>query len=159
MPLFSDVHALQSILPVKGCLIGLDHGRKSIGIAVSDFERRIASPLATVSEKKFTARAQRILTICSTRVASGIVLGLPLNMDGTQGRQCQSVRAFAYNLQKWTEIPIAFADERLSTSESYDVLTELGVGNASKNAKSHSVAASIMLQRALDELVNSVGTR
>ena len=159
MAVFHDLRDFCGQLPPKGCLIGIDHGNKSIGIAVSDFERRIASPVRTIQDKKFRARADRILADCSDRSAAGIVLGLPLNMDGTQGRQCQSVRAFAHNLKQLTELPITFWDERLSSAEADQLLSDLRMKRRARTESIHRVAAAVMLQWALEEMLRLEDSR
>ncbi len=152
MPVFSDLREFAGRLPAFGCLIGVDHGSKSVGIAASDHERRIASPILTIKEKKFRARADRILAVCRDRSAAGIVLGLPLNMDGTQGPQCQSVRAFAFNLKLLTELPMTFWDERLSSNEANQSVTDLGMKKRRRSEAVHRIAAAMMLQWAMDEI-------
>src|ERR1700750_160783 len=102
-------------LPPRGSLLGLDVGTKTIGIATSDADRRLATGVETIIRKSFTEDAKRILALASERRCAGFVLGLPLNMDGSEGPRAQSVRAFARNFSKLTELPIAFWDERLST--------------------------------------------
>src|SRR3569833_3298966 len=103
-------------LPARGSLIGLDLGTKTIGVAVSDPDRRIATAVETVARKAFTADAKRVLALAAERNAVGFVLGLPINMDGSEGPRAQSPRAFARNFAKLTESPIALWDERLSTA-------------------------------------------
>lgn len=152
MPIYSKLPEFVEKLPLNGGLVAVDFGRKSIGVAISDDARHIASPLLTISEKKFQARADRILAICNQRAAAGIVFGLPLNMDGTQNAQCQAVRAFAFNLNQQTELPIAFWDERLSSSEADHFMVKMGVKKSNRKATIHQVAASIILQWFLDEL-------
>src|SRR6202047_4189334 len=101
--------------PERGALIGLDLGTKTIGVAVSDPDRRLATGVETIQRKAVKADAARLLKIASERTASGFVLGLPINMDGSEGPRAQSTRAFARNLSKLTELTIALWDERLST--------------------------------------------
>ena len=96
--------------------LGLDLGEKTIGVAASDATRMIASPLVLIRKTKFTQDAEAVLKLMDGRKASGLVIGLPLNMDGTEGPRAQSCRAFARNLQRLREVPVAFQDERLSTS-------------------------------------------
>src|SRR5882672_10514882 len=103
-------------LPARGALIGLDLGTKTIGVATSDPDRRLATTVETIARKTFSADAARILALAAERRAAGFVLGLPINMDGTEGPRAQSTRAFARNLTKLTELPIALWDERLSTA-------------------------------------------
>ena len=109
-----DLIALPSFLPRQGSLIGLDLGEKTIGVAVSDATRSIASPLETIRRTKFTADIVRMFELMNSRGAVGIVIGLPINMDGTEGPRCQSSRAFARNVLRVKDLPIAFWDERMS---------------------------------------------
>ena len=108
-----DVAAL---IPPRGALIGLDLGTKTIGVAASDPDRRLATGVETIARKTFTADAQRLLALAAERKAVCFVLGLPINMDGSEGPRAQATRAFARNLAKLTSIPILFWDERLSTA-------------------------------------------
>ncbi len=103
-------------LAARGALLGLDLGTKTIGVAVSDPDRRLAAGVETIARKNFTADAQRLLALAAERKAVGLVLGLPVNMDGSEGPRAQSTRAFARNLAKLTGLPIALWDERLSTA-------------------------------------------
>ena len=110
------VSELLSQLPARGALIGLDVGTKRIGVATSDPDRRLASPVETITRRTFAVDAARILALVAERKAVGFILGLPINMDGSEGPRAQSTRAFARNLARLTELPIAFWDERLSTA-------------------------------------------
>ena len=103
-------------LPPRGALIGLDLGTKTIGVAASDPERKLATAVETIARKTFTTDAQHLLALAAERNAVGFVLGLPINMNGSEGPRAQSTRAFARNLGKFTELPIALWDERLSTA-------------------------------------------
>src|SRR5262250_2657208 len=105
-----------AMLPQRGALIGLDLGSKTIGVAASDPDRRVAAPVETISRQRFNIDARRILDLAAERRAAGLVLGLPINMDGSEGPRAQSTRAFARNLSNHTELPIALWDERLSTA-------------------------------------------
>src|SRR5438270_5265129 len=104
------------LLPPRGALAGLDLGTKTIGVAASDPDRRLAAGVETIARKTFTADAERLLALAAERKAAGFVLGLPVNMDGSEGPRAQSARAFARNLARLTELPIALWDERLSTA-------------------------------------------
>src|SRR6202047_2117306 len=115
MPVLALMEAA-ALLPARGALIGLDLGTKTIGVASSDPDRRLAAPVETVARKRFGVDAQRLLDLAAERRAIGFVLGLPINMDGTEGARAQSTRAFARNLAKLTALPIALWDERLSTA-------------------------------------------
>jgi putative holliday junction resolvase len=108
-------NALRSLPPNRPA-IGIDLGTKTIGVAVSDITRLIASPRETIARRKFGADAKRLLEIAADARAAVIVVGLPLNMDGSEGPRAQSARAFARNLAKLTAIPIVFWDERLSSA-------------------------------------------
>src|SRR6187549_81076 len=112
------------LLPARGALIGLDLGTKTIGVAASDPDRRLASGVETIARKTFTVDADRILVLAAERRAVGFVLGLPLNMDGSEGPRAQSTRSFARNLSGRTALPILFWDERLSTSAVTRMLIE-----------------------------------
>ena len=140
------------LLGPRGALIGLDLGTKTIGVAVSDPDRKIATAVETVARKAFTADAQRVLALAAERAVVGIVLGLPINMDGSEGPRAQSTRAFARNLTRLTELPIAFWDERLSTAAVERTLIEADVSRARRAAVIDQHAAMFILQGALDRL-------
>ena len=133
-------------------LMGLDLGEKTIGVAVSDRMRGVASPLETVRRKKFTLDSARLLEIVADREIGGILLGLPKNMDGTEGPRCQSTRAFARNLSRLTDLPIGFWDERLSTVAAEKALLEADTTRKRRGQVIDHVAASYILQGALDRL-------
>ena len=133
--------------------LGLDLGEKTIGVAVSDTIRMIASPLSLVRKTKFTNDAQAVLKLMAGRKASGLVIGLPLNMDGTEGPRAQSCRAFARNLQRIRAVPCAFWDERLSTSAVERFLIgELDLTRKRRANVVDRTAAAWILQGALDRL-------
>jgi len=138
--------------PSRGVLMGLDLGTKTIGVATSDPDRRIATAVETVARKTFTADAKRLLALAGERNAVGFVLGLPLNMDGSEGPRAQSTRAFARNLAKLTELPIALWDERLSTAAVERTLIEADVSRSRRAAVIDQHAAMFILQGALDRL-------
>ncbi|MCG7521358.1 Holliday junction resolvase RuvX [Ruegeria sp. Ofav3-42] len=133
-------------------LMGLDLGEKTIGVAVSDRMRGVASPLETVRRKKFTLDSARLLEIIADREIGGVILGLPKNMDGTEGPRCQSTRAFARNLSRLTEVPIGFWDERLSTVAAEKALLEADTTRKRRGQVIDHVAAGYILQGALDRL-------
>ena len=139
-------------LPPAGKLLGLDLGTKTIGIATSDGMRYSATPLETIARTKFTADAERLKTLITQNAAVGIVLGLPLNMDGSEGPRAQSTRAFARNLAKLVDIPIAFWDERLSTSAVTRTLIEADIRRDKRAQVVDKLAAAYILQGALDRL-------
>lgn len=139
-------------LPASGKLLGLDLGTKTIGIAVSDALRFTATPLATIQRTKFTADAARLGELVAANNAVGIVFGLPLNMDGSEGPRAQATRAFARNLTQKIPIPIAFWDERLSTSAVERMMIEADLRRDRRAEVVDKLAASYILQGALDRL-------
>jgi len=139
-------------LPARGTLIGLDLGTKTIGVAASDPDRKLATGVETVARKTFTADARRILALAAERLAVGFVLGLPVNMDGSEGPRAQSTRAFARNLSRLTELPIALWDERLSTVAVERELIAADVSRKKRAAVIDQHAAAFILQGALDRL-------
>ncbi len=140
------------VLPARGALIGLDLGTKTIGVASSDPDRRLASGIETIARKTFTADAARLLALAAERNAVGFVLGLPLNMDGSEGARAQSTRSFARNLSRLTDLPIALWDERLSTMAVERTLIDHDVSRAKRAAVIDEHAAIFILQGALDRL-------
>ena len=139
----------------KGALMGLDLGTKTIGVAVSDPMWSVASPLETVKRTKFTADAARLGEIAAARRVGGVILGLPVNMDGTEGPRAQSTRAFARNLAAlpaFDGIEIGFWDERLSTVAAERALLEADTSRARRSQVIDHVAAGFILQGALDRL-------
>ncbi len=146
---FADaIAALPSQVPV----LGLDLGTKTIGVAVSDITRQIATPIATIARKKFTEDARLLLALAQERKVGLIVLGLPLNMDGSEGPRVQSTRAFARNLEKLTPIPITYWDERLSTAAVQRMLIGADASRARRAEVVDKLAAAYILQAALDTL-------
>lgn len=139
-------------LPARGALIGLDLGTKTIGVATSDPDRKLATAVETIARKTFTADAKRIIGLAAERAAVGFVLGLPINMDGSEGPRAQSTRAFARNLAKLTELPIALWDERLSTAAVERELIDADVSRKKRAAVIDQHAAVFILQGALDRL-------
>lgn len=149
MPEFAEAVAR---LPRKIPIIGLDLGTKTIGVAITDLTRRIASPLETIARKKFSIDAARLLELAAREKAGLIVLGLPLNMDGSEGPRAQSTRAFVRNLEKLTDIPMAFWDERLSTMAVEKAMIAAGASRAKRSGHIDKLAATYILQSALDSL-------
>jgi putative Holliday junction resolvase len=146
------VSDLPSRLPVRGALIGLDVGTKRIGVATSDPDRQLASPVETIARRSFALDAARLLALAAERKAVGLVLGFPVNMDGSQGPRAQSVRAFARNLLRLTDLPIALWDERLSTAAVERALITQDVSRARRAKVIDQHAAAFILQGALDRL-------
>jgi putative Holliday junction resolvase len=143
-------------LPSRGVLIGLDLGTKTIGVAASDPDRRIATAVETVARKTFSKDAERLLALAAERKAAAFVLGLPINMDGSEGPRAQSTRAFARNLSELTELPIALWDERLSTAAAERTLIAADVSRSKRAAVIDQHAAMFILQGALDRLARTI---
>ena len=142
------------LLPARGALIGLDLGTKTIGVAVSDPDRKLAAGVTTVARKAFTADANAVLALAAERRAAGYVLGLPVNMDGSEGPRAQSTRAFARNFARLTAVPIGLWDERLSTAAVERELIAADVSRKKRAAVIDQHAAIFILQGALDRLAN-----
>lgn len=147
-----DAESFVAAIPSFGALAGLDLGTVTIGVAVSDGMRTVASPLETIKRKKFGLDAARLLEICKGRDIKGIVLGLPMNMDGSEGPRCQSTRAFARNLERLTDLPITYWDERLSTVAAERALLEADTSRKRRAEVIDHVAAGYILQGLLDRL-------
>jgi putative Holliday junction resolvase len=148
-----DLTELPGAIPPRAPLAGLDLGTKTIGVAVSDTSLTIASPLALIKRVKFTQDAAALFDLMAGRGAAGLVIGLPINMDGTEGPRCQSVRAFARHLMRLKDLPIAFWDERLSSAAVNRVLIEQGDVTRARRAEAvDKMAAAWILQGALDRL-------
>ena len=152
MPVILPLIEAAAHLPERGSLIGLDLGTKTIGVASSDPDRRLATGIETIARTNFTADARRLLALAAERNAIGFVLGLPINMDGSEGPRAQSTRAFARNLEKLTPLPIAVWDERLSTAAVERELIAADVSRAKRAAVIDQHAAAFILQGALDRL-------
>ena len=143
--------------PARGSLLGLDLGSKTIGVAASDPDRRLATAVETVARTNFTADARRLLALAVERSTVGFVLGLPVNMNGSEGPRAQSTRAFARNFAKLTDLPIALWDERLSTAAVERELIAADVSRKKRAAVIDQQAAAFILQGALDRLVRLRG--
>lgn len=135
--------------------MGLDLGTKTIGLAICDPARSLATPLTVIQRTKFTEDAAALLTYAQERKVTGLVLGLPLNMDGSEGPRAQSTRAFARNLAQKTALPIAFWDERLSTVAAEEDLIAQGMRREKRAKIIDAIAASHILQSALESWKNS----
>ena len=145
-----DIEALVAALPKGARLLGIDLGTKTIGLALSDVERRIATPLETLKRTKFTPDADAIRRVVDRFGVGGLVVGLPLNMDGTEGPRSQATRAFVRNLKPLVKIPVAFWDERLSTMAVTRTLIDADASRARRSALVDKMAAAYILQGALD---------
>ena len=154
MPVILPLTEVAPHLPARGTLIGLDLGTKTIGVAASDPERKLATGIETIARNTFTTDARRVLALAAERAAVGFVLGLPVNMDGSEGPRAQSTRAFARNLAKLTDLPIALWDERLSTAAVERDLIAADVSRKKRAAVIDQHAAAFILQGALDRLAN-----
>ena len=141
-----------AVLPVCRALAGLDLGDKTIGVAISDLTRTVASPATVIRRVKFTLDATALLGVLQGRGVAGIVLGLPLNMDGSEGPRVQSTRAFARNLELLTPLPMTFWDERLSTVAANRVLIAADLSRKRRAEVVDQVAAGYILQGALDRM-------
>ena len=148
-----------TLIPPSGKILGLDLGTKTIGVAISDGMRYSATPLETIKRVKFTQDAERLLYLIAENQAVAIVLGLPLNMDGSEGPRVQSTRAFARSLATKTSLPIAFWDERLSTSAVTRMMIEADLRRDRRAEVVDKLAASYILQGALDRLRNAIDKR
>lgn len=148
----SALAAAVTALPPGARLLGLDLGSKTIGMATSDVTRRIATPRQTITRTRFTADAEKLLGFAAAENIGLIVLGLPLNMDGSEGPRAQSTRAFARNLARLTVLPVVFWDERLSTVAVERVMLEADLSRAKRDAAVDKLAAAYILQSALDSL-------
>lgn len=148
----ASIEEFAAALPRFGALAGLDLGTKTIGVAVSDRLRSVASPLSTIRREKFTLDVEKLLKITTEREIAGLVLGLPMNMDGSEGPRCQSTRAFARNLEKLSPLPITFWDERLSTVAAERAMLEADMSRKRRAEVIDHVAAGFILQGALDRL-------
>ncbi|MCR9078041.1 MAG: Holliday junction resolvase RuvX [Hyphomonadaceae bacterium] len=144
-------------LPATGPLLGLDPGAKSIGVAASDGLRMIATPVEIITRgKKLRPVLNRLFEIYDERACVGLVVGLPLNLDGSSGPRVQAARALVYNLLQFRDVPLAFQDERLSSAEAERVMLAADMTRARRAATIDASAAAIILQTALDRLANSV---
>lgn len=139
-------------IPADKRIMGLDLGTKTIGVATSDRTRMIATPIETIARKKFTQDAERLLAIIAAENIGLIVLGFPVNMDGTEGPRCQSTRAFARNFARLSPVQIVFWDERLSTAAVERMLIQADASRAKRDQVIDKLAAAWILQAALDSL-------
>jgi putative Holliday junction resolvase len=139
-------------LPVKGVLIGLDPGTKTLGVAATDASRILASPVETIPKLKLAPALGRFFEIYDDRKGAGLVVGLPLNTDGSQGPRVQSVRTLVSNLLKVRDIPVAFQDERYSTVAADEIVRELSFTEQRRSDRIDAMAAAMILHAALERL-------
>ncbi|THD84500.1 Holliday junction resolvase RuvX [Aliigemmobacter aestuarii] len=154
MSVHADLAGFADALPPVGCLAGLDFGEKTIGVALSDVLRGVATPTVTIRRVKFTLDAAELLKIVAARGVVGFVVGLPRNMDGSEGPRAQATRAFARNLSGLTPLPIGFWDERLSTVAAERALLEADASRKRRKEVIDAVAAGYILQGALDRMAH-----
>jgi putative Holliday junction resolvase len=147
-----DFQAFAAALPERGSIAGLDLGTKTLGVAVSDPGRMVASPLETIARKKFTPDVDRLLAIAASRNCVGLLLGLPVNMDGTEGPRAQATRAFARNLANRTPLLIGFWDERWSTAAVERLMISFDTSRKKRAESVDRLAAAYILQGALDRM-------
>jgi putative Holliday junction resolvase len=152
-----DMRAFAEAATGGARLIGVDLGTKTIGLALSDVQRRIASPLETIRRVKFTPDAERLRDLCRQHQVGGLVFGLPLNMDGSAGPRVQSTRAFVRNLKPILDLPVLFQDERLSTAVVTRALIEADTSRAKRAQLVDKLAAAYILQGALDRMQDLAG--
>lgn len=141
-------------IPARGAIAGLDLGTVTIGVAISDVLHSVATPIETIKRKKFGVDAAKLLELTTHRLVIGIVLGLPRNMDGSEGPRAQATRAFARNLARLTPLPITFWDERLSTVAAERALIEADMTRKRRAEVIDHVAASYILQGMLDRMAH-----
>jgi putative holliday junction resolvase len=149
-----SVEDFLAALPPNRAIAGLDLGDKTIGVALSDLRRQVATPIEVIRREKFTIDAGKLLALLEARGAFGIVLGLPLNMDGSTGPRVQATQAFARNLEKLTALPICYWDERLSTVAAERALLEADTSRKRRKEVIDQVAAGYILQGALDRMAH-----
>jgi putative Holliday junction resolvase len=147
-----DVAAFKALLPPNGRLIGIDAGTKTLGLALSDVTRTIASPLETIRRTKFTADAARLMELAASQGVVGLVLGLPANLDGTEGPRAQATRALSRNLNQISALPILLWDERLTTAAAERMLIEADTSRKRRAEVIDKLAATLILQGALDRM-------
>ena len=157
--IIDDIAGFLAALPAYRAVAGLDLGDKTIGVAISDLRRSVATPYQVIRRVKFTVDATALLDLLKAREVGGIVLGLPLNMDGSEGPRVQSTRAFARNLAGLTDLPMTFWDERLSTVAATRALIEADMSRKRRAAVVDQVAAGYILQGALDRMFYLAGGR
>jgi len=150
--IIEDIAGFAAILPPNRAIAGLDFGDKTIGVAISDLRRSVATPIEVIRRVKFTLDAAALLALCAARGVHGVILGLPLNMDGSEGPRVQATRAFARNLSRLTDLPITYWDERLSTVAAERSLIEADTSRKRRKEVIDQVAAGYILQGALDRM-------
>jgi putative holliday junction resolvase len=149
---YQDIMAFKSLFGGNDRLLGLDLGTRTIGLALSDVTRMIASPFQTIRRGKFKQDCARLIALAAEHGVSGLVLGLPINLDGSEGPRCQATRAFARNVTAASELPILLWDERLSTAAAERMLIAADTSRRRRAEVIDKLAATIILQSALDRM-------
>ncbi len=147
-----NLKQFQSSLPQIGRVLALDVGSKTIGLALSDVMRQLSSPVDTIRRTKFSLDAELIVELCEQELVAGLVVGYPLNMDGTEGPRCQSTRAFVRNLEEFIDLPTLLWDERMSSQEAEDAMLATDMSRQKRAEKVDKVAAAFFLQGYLDKV-------
>lgn len=150
--IIETIEEFTAALPRGRAIFGLDFGEKTIGVAASDLRRSVATPILVIRRTKFTEDAKALLALVAERAIAGLILGLPRNMDGSEGPRAQATRAFARNLARLTDVPIGYWDERLSTVAAERALLEADTSRKRRNEVIDQVAAGYILQGALDRM-------
>lgn len=150
--LLTDAHALSQLLQANQRLLGLDVGEKTIGLALSDVGRMIATPFETIERGKFSKDAEKLASIVKKYDVGALVLGYPVNMDGSEGPRCQSVRQFARNLAAKIDLPMLLSDERMSTMAVTRTMLDADLSRQRRAELVDKMAASYILQSTLDIL-------
>ena len=150
--LVADIEAFLAEL-ANGCrLLGIDQGTKTLGLAISDAQWMLAAPISTIKRTKLRADLASLGSVCQQRDVGGLVIGYPLNMDGSEGPRCQSVRAFVRDIEKALNFPILLMDERFSTDAAHDAMLEAGRNYSQRRERKDQTAAALILQKALDSI-------
>lgn len=139
-------------LPAQGRLLAIDHGKKRIGLAITDASRMLVNPLETLTHAKFAMNAEAIKALVEQEKVVGLIVGYPLNMDDSEGPRCQSVRAFVRSLEMYVQLPTLYWDERLSSDIAQDQMVESGLRAAQRQSKVDKLAAAAILQSYLESL-------
>lgn len=147
-----DLAAFAAALPRGARLLGIDVGTKTLGLALSDVSRTIATGLETIRRTKFKADAARLMELITEHRIAGLVIGMPISLDGTEGPRCQATRAFARNMAPLARLPMLLWDERLSTAAAERALLEADTSRRRRAELIDKVAATIILQNALDRM-------
>lgn len=147
-----DIAAFASLLPERGRLIGIDGGTKTLGLALSDVTRTIASPLETIIRRKFSLDAARLFDLVRQHEVGGLVVGFPVNLDATEGPRAQATRALARNLNALSDVPVLLWDERLTTQLAERMLIDADQSRKRRGEVIDKLAATLILQSALDRL-------